>query len=312
MAMHDALAVAGSGSFGDPQIARWRHGRQAAFVMMFDDGCPSHLERVVPALHERSLVGTFYLNPGAHWHDADGWQRVAATTAMELANHTLHHRGAENAAQAEEEIAACQRIVLALHPRRKIPRLLSFVYPGGTPWQVSEADKAAMLARHHLVVRPSTAGRVGGIHLKTGPELIQVMDDALAAHAAGTVSFHGVGGDWLSVDGDAFVALIDALAENRSRLWVTDPVALHKYEAERACARVAVREDASARRLSLHLECGLGELYDEPLTLSIPVPAAWASCRVSQGTATANLPVADGILHLDAVPDGPEIAVSPA
>ncbi len=307
--MHDALAVGGFGRVGEPQVARWRHGRQAAFVMMFDDGCPSHLARVVPALHERSLVGTFYLNPGAHWHDADGWRRVAATTAMEVANHTLHHRGAENAAQAEEEIAACQRIVLALHPGRKIPRLVSFVYPGGTPWQVSEADKAAMLAHHHLVVRPNTAGRVGGIHLKTGPELIRVMDDALATHAAGTISFHGVGGDWLAVDWQPFVALIDALAENHHRLWITDPVALHKYQVERDSARITTRE-MTGGGLGLRLECRLGELYDEPLTLSIPVSASWPVCRVSQGTATVFLPVADGILRLDAMPDGPEITIS--
>jgi len=291
-------------------VARWRHGRQAAFVMMFDDGCPSHLERVVPALHERGLVGTFYLNPGAHWHDAAGWARVAATTAMEVANHTLHHRGAKDAAQAEEEIAACQRIVLALHPGRKIPRLVSFVYPGGTPWQVAEEDKAAMLAQHHLVPRPNTAGRVGGIHLKTGPELIRVMDDALAAHAAGTVSFHGVGGDWLAVDWEPFVALADALAANRHRLWVTDPIALHKYESERDGARITAREMAGGG-LALRLECGLGELYDEPLTLRLPVSGSLASCRVSQGAEAAVAVAADGVLHVDARPDGPEIMVMP-
>lgn len=309
------LANRATQDFGDKacetRIARWQQDRQGALVLMFDDGCPTHLERVVPALHQRDLVGTFYLNPGAKWHDRAGWEAVAATTKMEVANHTLHHSGATDSAQAEEEIGACNRIILGLHPGRKLPRLVSFIYPGGCPWQVSDADKAAMIERHHLVLRPSTADRVGGIHLKTGEELIQAALVALSTPTFGALSFHGVGGDWLPTDWDAFCALIDALAEHRDRLWITDPVAVHKYESERDQSQVELRH-CGPKRIVLALRCGLGPLYDQPLTLITRIPAAWTECAVSQGPTQTTVRPVDGIIRYEALPDGSEIVIGPA
>jgi peptidoglycan/xylan/chitin deacetylase (PgdA/CDA1 family) len=297
-------------TLGATQIARWKGDRQGALVLMFDDGCPTHLERVVPALHERGLVGTFYLNPGAKWHDQAGWETVAATTKMEVANHTMHHSGAKDSAQAEEEIASCHRVVLGLHPGRKIPRLVSFIYPGGSPWRVSDEDKAAMIERYHLVLRPPTPGRVGGIHLKTGEELVQAALEALHAPTFGALSFHGVGGDWLSTDWDAFCTLIDMLAEHRDRLWIADPVSVQSYVAERDRSHVEVL-CCEPDRIVLALRCGLGTLYDEPLTLVTKVPASWTECVVSQGHAQTVARPADGTVRYQAVPDAAEISLCP-
>jgi peptidoglycan/xylan/chitin deacetylase (PgdA/CDA1 family) len=48
---------------GDTQILRWKDGKKAAFMLAFDDGCPSHLKHVIPELEKRKIPGTFYLNP---------------------------------------------------------------------------------------------------------------------------------------------------------------------------------------------------------------------------------------------------------
>ena len=317
------LTLNARGAAGETRIAAWKHDRQAAFLLMFDDSEPTHLAHAIPELEKRGLMGTFFINPGAKWYDARGWERVAAQTRMELANHSMHHCGATNNAQADAELGGCQAELNRLYPGRKTPRLISLSYPGGSPWLVSEEDKAAMLKKYHLVVRPPANGRppadgqppegghVGGVHLKTAAEMMAVVDRALANRNMDYVTFHGVGGDWLKVSLEDYLQLLDAVAAKREQLWVTDPVSVHKYETERDQATVQVVEQGAAA-IRLALRSLADPLYDEPLTLVTVVPAEWKMCSVTQGDRAETVPVESGVVRFEARPNGPDIVLNRA
>jgi peptidoglycan/xylan/chitin deacetylase (PgdA/CDA1 family) len=305
-----ALPVLALETTGETRIAKWKYDRQAAFLLMFDDSEPTHLKYVIPELEKRDLMGTFFIVPGAPWYDQNAWETKIPHTRMELGNHTLHHSGATNSAVAEAEIAGGQEVLHRIYPERKNPRLIVFAYPGGSPWTLTAVEKAAMLKKNHFITRPPPAGHFGGVDLKTGAALVQVVDRALTNGSMEHLSFHGVGGDWLSVSLPDFTQLLDAMAANRDKLWVTDPVSLHKYESERNLAQVQVLERQPERlRLALH---GFNDpLYDEPLTLITPVPADWKKCTVTQGDQVATVSALQGSIRYEALPDGPDIVIQP-
>ena len=36
---------------GDTRIAKWKDDKQAAFMLMFDDSCATHVKNAIPATH---------------------------------------------------------------------------------------------------------------------------------------------------------------------------------------------------------------------------------------------------------------------
>ena len=57
------LACPAMGAVGDTRIATWQGDKKAVFLLMFDDGWPSHYQMALPALTARNMVATFYINP---------------------------------------------------------------------------------------------------------------------------------------------------------------------------------------------------------------------------------------------------------
>ncbi len=278
-------------------------------MMFFDDSIESHIKNAIPALSARDLIGTFYLNPGAKWFDHAAWNSVAAKTNMEFANHSWTHSGAKNADDGEGEIAACNEYVLGLKPERKIPRLLSFAYPGGCKWDVPEEDKIKALKKYNLIVRPTSAGRSAGVHVKTASELKALVEAGISTGSPIVIGFHGVGGEWLSIDLPIFTELLDFVSENKSSIWSSDPVSIYKYEMERdsSTVRISRIEGSSASRISL--DCPLDPLYDEPLTLSIQKTSTIGSLRISQAGQALQQFIAGDKLCFDAVPNHGEILI---
>ena len=273
---------------------------------MFDDGEPTHLQNAIPELQKRGLIGTFFLNPGAKWYNKDAWENEIPRTRMELANHSMHHTGATSVAEAEAELGGCQEILLRLYPERKIPRLIALSYPGGSPWMLSEEEKAVMQKKFNLLRRPVADAHVCGVHLNTPAEMIGMVDRALANGSMEYLIFHGVGGDWLSVSLEDFAQALDAVAANRDALWVTDPVSVHKYAVERDSAQIHTLEKTDSL-IRLSLQAVDDPLYDEPLTLISSVPSTWTSCLLQQGERSKTLSITQSTITFEALPNGPEI-----
>ncbi|OGV39180.1 MAG: hypothetical protein A2X48_01615 [Lentisphaerae bacterium GWF2_49_21] len=298
-------------SQGAAEIAKWKDGKKAAFLLMFDDGMPSHLKNVIPELKQRGFIGTFYINPGVKWYEKSKWEKDVVAAGMVFGNHTMTHAGAKDAAQADADIAQCNEYVLKLNPELKQPRLISFSRPGGVDWKVTPDEMKAIFAKYNIVPRPPSNGRFGGIHIKNADGLLKVVDLAVEKGGSESLFFHGVGGDWLSQSTEDFVKMLDRLDANRDNLWITDPISMHKYETERNGAQVKViGSDEKGIRISLSCSAD-ANLYDFPLTLITKVPAAWKKCKITQSGKTVTTDAVNGQVQYDALPGKDEILIQP-
>ena len=292
-------------------VARWKDDRKAAFLLFFDDNIPSHIKNAIPELQKRHLVGTFYVCPGKKQFWTAFWTRQFPASGMVMGNHTMNHAFVADAAALEKEIEACSAAIAQVYPDRKAPHLLSFGLPGtNPPLKIPDAEVREVLARHNLVYRPAIV--MAAIHLKTGKDMTGAVDKAIRTGAVGNVLFHGVGGDYLAASMPDFLQLLDYLVAKQDEVWVTDHVSAHQYETEQKTAEVKlVKKGEKQIQLTLASQAD-PKLYDQPLTLTTQVPAAWKKCRVTQGGRTATVEVANGTARYDAVPGPDPIALDAA
>lgn len=299
---------------GTTRVAKWKDDKQAAFMLMFDDSCMTHVKNAIPELVKRGMVGTFYLNPGSGHYAAlkNDWEKVIPPLGMEYANHTFTHKGAKDAANLDEELVKCNDAIAKIHGKR--PPLISFGRPGvaAGAWAVTDQELKDGLARHHLVMRPNVDGRFAEINLKTAESMFAIAEKALASGGADCVIFHGVGGDWLTAQMPVYTAFLDKLVAVQDKLWIAGHIAVHSYQSERDGAQVKV-EQAGGTGIRLALKTSADPaLFQAPLTLVTSVPDDWKKCRVMQGDSTVTVPVVKGVALYDAKPDGSAISLRPA
>ncbi len=296
-------------TFTGTRVLKWKDGKRAVFMIQFDDSASTHITNVIPELVKRGIPGTFYINPGNGPYKGRqaAWEKASTLPGIELANHTFTHIGGLTVEAFEEEIVKCNEALNALYPARKQPRLISFGRPGvpKDKWGITEEQIKAVLAKHHLIERPPFTGPP--FQYKTISEMNQLVDLAIKTGDMKSLVFHGVGGDWLITPLDYFAATLDKLDANRDQLWLTDPLAYHKYLTERTTA-VAKEISATSKRIQIALTCQADPVfYDLPLSLATRVPADWTHATVQQGATRANIPVIDGIVRYDAIPGAGEI-----
>ncbi|HEY3321408.1 MAG TPA: polysaccharide deacetylase family protein [Planctomycetota bacterium] len=295
----------------ESRVAKWQDDKKAAFMLMFDDNMTTHVKNVIPELKKRHFTGTFYVNPGKKPFWTTAWETEIPASGMVLANHTMNHTGAKDIAGLEEEIKQCSDVLNKIG-NAKTPRLLSFGTPGVKKemWQFSNDQIKELLAKYNLIDRGPFLGAV--IHYKTGKDMSAQVDKALASGTSGYIVFHGVGGEWISAPMPDFLELLDHMVSKQDQLWVTDHVSAHKYDTERTTAAVkTVKQDE--KQIQLELTCKADpKLYDAPLTLVTPVPAAWKQCSVTQGANKATVAAVEGAIRFDALPDGSAITIQPA
>ncbi len=288
----------------ETQILKWKDGKKAAFMLAFDDSAPSQLKNVVPELEKRKIVGNFYLVTGNKLYAAlkRRWEDAAKSPYVAVSNHTFTHKGVNNAAELEPELALCNEVLNKLKPEGRQPRLFGFGRPGGVPWKVTPQEQAEALAKHHLCDRPPFFGPP--IHYKSAEATVAAVDAAIAKGEMGHLDFHGVGEDWLVTPVEWFTALLDKLEAVRDQVWITDVVSWHQYVTERTSAEIK-NVKAAADAISLELTCKADPLlYDLPLTLSTEVPADWKKTVVTQGSNSTTVTVSDGAVQYDALPGG--------
>lgn len=306
--------MAGTDITGKTDVCKWQDGKQAVFLLEFDDSLVSHIDHAIPELIKRDLIGTFYINPGQKKYKSQQleWRTEVKAAGMVLANHTYTHIGALSVDAWDRELALCNEEIARCCPNLPMPRLISYAKPGGLPsdhWLLSDEEMAASLKKHNLIERPRFWGPP--FEGNSVEELYAVIDQAVISGEMGHIDFHGVGGDWHVVPMDLFTAVLDKLVERRSELWITDPISWHQYATERETARVNVVK-ANERGIQLRLTCNADPtLYDLPLTLITRVPDTWSACTVSQGKTTCEVAVIDGTLQYTAVPTGAIIHLTP-
>ncbi|HCL30857.1 MAG TPA: hypothetical protein DIC52_20795 [Candidatus Latescibacteria bacterium] len=224
----------------------WPDGCKAAVSLTFDDGARSQLQEAVPRLDDAGLAGTFYLNPyRGEWETvADQWRQVGLN-GHELGNHTTRHPCSCNyhfndafclekisLQEMADTIDAAQVALDQLHPEGRDKR--SFCYPCYQSFVGAGANRQSYVP---VVAERFRAARAGGerpndpsitdLHClmsyaaegADADDLIGYAQTAAQDGAWAIYTFHGVGGDHLSVQAEAFSDLTRYLVDQRHRFW---------------------------------------------------------------------------------------------
>jgi peptidoglycan/xylan/chitin deacetylase (PgdA/CDA1 family) len=222
------------------------NGAKAAICLTYDDGLPSHVNTVGPALAKHALKGTFFitLSSSSVQEDMDKWRALAAA-GHELANHSVYHPCRKSlpgmdwvrdyydldhytVEQVLAEIRVANGFLQALDGRKK----RTYAYPcahifaGGVNFKDSIAQVAtAARGVHDLLVPPKeidlmnvTSWAPNGV---TGEELITYVQTVIEKQTLGTFCFHGIGAEYLSVSAEAHEMLLQWLESHPNEVWVT-------------------------------------------------------------------------------------------
>jgi len=300
---------------GTTRVALWKDDKQAAFTLGFDDGIVTQLDVVIPQLQKRKMVATFYLNPGSGEYKAvqSRWEKAPETGVAVLGDHTMTHRGVKDMASAEIEIGQCADIIRSMTPN-KPSTLVSFAQPGVGPgqWNITGDEYKQVLAEHHLIDRGDFRGHGAMFHVRTADEMTVLADTALAKGGVEYIVFHSIGRGTIPTPEPIFMEFLDKLEARADRLWLIDHISAYKYEQERQGAQVQVLE-ASDARIRLELKSPADpQLFDYPLTLITQVPAKSSQYHVTQGAQKSVVPVVNGTIRYDALPNSLPIVIQPA
>jgi len=294
----DAADASASGAdasslYGKAEVTKFKGGRLAAFCMQFDDSMDCQAEFAIPEMNKRGLVGTFFINPGLdrYQRHKEVWEAVCPKYGHELADHTMHHKGAKDDEEADYEIGECARYIWGLYPGKS--KLRPFLSGGGTTWNVTRERRGELADKYFLFSGFTGPGRVSCADERGTGRAVVYAEKALEEGVWGQVGFHGVGEGWIVTSREHFLELLDYLAANRDEIWVATTGDVFKYTQERDAVTSVSLSDATETSLKVSVECAeskvktygqpFAALYDEPLTVRVGVPASWARFTVSQG-----------------------------
>ncbi|MGH8062521.1 MAG: polysaccharide deacetylase family protein, partial [Pseudoxanthomonas sp.] len=236
---HSVLA-AGTGAFA------WPEGRKAAVSLAYDDALDSQLDNAIPALDRHGLKGSFYLQLSRDpvRLRLEEW-RTAARSGHELGNHTLFHqcsgslkdrawvepqRDLDNisAAAMKEQVLLANVMLTAIDGKTE----RTMTVPCGDV--MAEGVNYIDAVRQEFVAIKLGNGAVTtdmwkldpyAVTVETpvdisGKQLIARVEEAARKGSMVNFTFHGVGGDYLSISKQAHEELLQYLSSHRDIYWV--------------------------------------------------------------------------------------------
>lgn len=237
---------------------QWPNGAKAAINLAYDDAVPSQLDNAIPALDKFGLKGSFYLTLSAETVATRmvEWRKAAAN-GHELANHTLFHQcsaagpGREwvhpdndldkvKAVQLAAQIRVGNTMLHAIDGKTE----RTFTTPCGD-LKAAGTDYLP-LVKSEFVAAKAAFGRAVP-DMKTldpyavvvatpadvsGKELIAAVKEAAALGTMMNFTFHGIGGDHLSISNEAHEELLKYLADNKEIYWTDTFINIMKYVKE--------------------------------------------------------------------------------
>jgi len=247
----------------DETAFAWPDGHRAAVSLAYDDALDSQLDHAIPQLDQHGFKGSFYLQLSrepvarrmAEW-------RAAAREGHELGNHTLFHqcsgsvKGHEwvepsrdldhtSAAEMKDQVLLANTMLQALDGEQErtmtVPcgdvmaegvNYVALVAPAFVAIKLGEGGVVPDMATLDLRAVPVEAP-VGA----SAAQLIAQVEEAARRGTMVNFTFHGVGGDYLSVSSEAHAALLDYLAKHKDVYWVDTFRNLTRYVRERRGGR---------------------------------------------------------------------------
>ena len=263
VAGHCELPVATAASTS-PAFA-WPQGARAAVSLAYDDALDSQLDHALPILDRYGIKASFYLqlsSPSVVHRMAD-W-RAAAQGGHELGNHSLFHQCARSGPdrqwvethrnldttsvdQMRDQVLLANTMLEAIDGRKE----RTFTVPCGDTMAAGNDYLPAVHASFVAVKVAGGDGVIDAMHTLdplavpvmapagiSGGELIAIVRRAAARGTMVNVTFHGIGGDYLSVSAHAHAELVRFLADNRELVWTDTFINIMKHvRQEQARAR---------------------------------------------------------------------------
>lgn len=252
------IAAAGTGA-GDETRFEWPNGVRAAVSLAYDDALDSHLDHALPALERHGFRASFYLTLASPVvrNRLDEW-RAAAGRGHELGNHSLFHPcsaskpdrdwvtpwndlDAMPAESMKRQVLMANTVLFAIDGREE----RTFTAPCGDLEAAGEpyidAIKSEFVAIKSMpggvtpdmaTLDPYAVGVDGPVGA-TGAELVAIVKAAAAQGTMANLTFHGIGGDYLTVSVEAHDQLLEHLAANPDIYWVDTFLDIMNYVKER-------------------------------------------------------------------------------
>ncbi len=233
---------------------QWPKGIKAAVNLAYDDALNSQLDHVIPALNKYKLKGTFYLQLSSPVVDQrlPEW-RAAAAKGHELANHTLFHQCSKSqpgrdwvlperdldtttVAQMKDQVIMANTMLYAIDGKRDRTFTAPCIDKNASGKNYIDAIKSEFVA-----IKLESGGVTPDMNKLdpyavgvafpagvTGQQLIDVVKEAVAKGTMANFTFHGVGGDHLTISVEAHDELLKYLAAHKD-IWVDTFVDQMKY-----------------------------------------------------------------------------------
>jgi peptidoglycan/xylan/chitin deacetylase (PgdA/CDA1 family) len=250
MASHAQLSTSTSA-----HTHRWPHGARAAVSLAYDDALNSQLDIAVPALNRHGLKASFYLTLSSETAQTRmrDWRKVA-DQGHELGNHTLFHQCSRSAPNRswvtpdnDLDTTTVDRLVAQIRVGNTLlhaidgKTLRSFTTPcgdllaSGKPYlEAIQGDFVAMKTKFGGVVPemstldPYSVGIEAPADI-SGPQLIALVQRAADAGTMVNITFHGVGGDYLTVSREAHEELLNYLSIHHDIYWTDTFINIMQY-----------------------------------------------------------------------------------
>lgn len=243
-----SLFIASVGYAADSsQAFTWPKGAKAAISLSYDDALNSQLDHAIPALNKHGLKGTFYLQLSSPTIDQrlPEW-RAAAKRGHELANHSLFHQCSKSqpgrdwvepgrdldkltVAQMKDQLMLANTMLYAIDGQRE----RTFTAPcidknaGGQNYiDAVKSEFVAIKLEGGSGVTPDMnkldpySVSVYFPSSVTAQQLIDIAKEAADKGTMANFTFHGVGGDHLSVTAEAHEEFLKYLAAHKKIYWV--------------------------------------------------------------------------------------------
>ncbi len=224
----------------------WPQAISGAVSLTFDDGLQSQIDHALPLLDNREIKGTFYVNPErGEWASRSSTWRLAGESGHEIGNHTTRHPCSCNfrfdtdyclERLTLEDLAAtideAERLLDELLPTQTAKR--SFCYPCYQCYVGAGRDRRSYVP---LVADRFRAARGGGerandplladlsylsaeaVEGQPAERMISYIEGAVSEGRWAILCMHGVGGEHLSIETEAFERVLQHLHDNRERIW---------------------------------------------------------------------------------------------
>jgi peptidoglycan/xylan/chitin deacetylase (PgdA/CDA1 family) len=252
------LALTSPAGFAAEKPFTWPNGVKAAISLAYDDAVNSQLDNAIPALDKYNLKGTFYITLAsdtvskrmAEW-------RKAAVTGHELANHTLFHQCSRNGpdrswvnADNDLDKVSVNQLVAQIRVGNTMLHAIdgkterTYTTPCGD-LKAGGENYLPAIKSEFVAIKAVPGGVIPdmnkldihavGVDVPvdvTGKQLISLVKRAAKQGTMANLTFHGIGGDHLSVSKEAHEELLKYLADNKDIYWTDTFINIMKYVKE--------------------------------------------------------------------------------